>query len=98
MRCVTISAVFCAGTLAAGAEPLQVNQIYGFDSPQISVIAAVQIGQNTGVAAHQGSAVNIFRANQIGPVASADVTQSGYVNRAAILQIGTTSPFIASGQ
>lgn len=98
MRCVMMAAIFCAGTLAASAEPIQVNQIYGFDSPQISVIAAVQIGQNTGVAAHQGSVVNLFRANQIGSVASADVTQSGYVNRAGILQIGTTSPFVASGQ
>lgn len=98
MRSIAIAAVLCGGTLAANAEPLHFDQIYWFDSPQISVIAAVQIGPGAGIAARQGSAVNIFRASQIAPVSYADVTQMGYVNRASVMQIAPGQPFVGSFQ
>lgn len=98
MRYIAIAAILWGGTLAADADPLQFSRLYWFDSPQISVIAAVQIGPSAGIAVRQGSAVNIFRASQIAPVSYADVTQMGYVNRATIMQIATGQPFVGAFQ
>jgi hypothetical protein len=98
MRYFFLVGVLLAETAAADAQPVGVNYFYGFDTPLVSAISGLQIGPSPSVVARQGSAVNVFQVEQIGPVTFADVTQSGYANRAGVIQIGAASPFVAAGQ
>jgi len=98
MRYFFLAVLFCAATPMAEAAPFSVNSFYVYETPLVSVIGGLQIGPKPAVVARQTGAFNSFRGEQIGPAAYADVTQSGVVNRAAIVQIGTDSPFISSGQ
>lgn len=86
-----------AAAAQAHADPLVINRIYHYQTPLIDVVAGVQVGGNNSMEVTQQSAINVYRVHQIGPVSTANVTQNGYNNRAAVVQFDFGLPlFIPS--
>ncbi|HEY8160688.1 MAG: hypothetical protein ACR650_15125 [Methylocystis sp.] len=86
MRHLWIASFLCAGTLAAKADPA-INQVSHYQTPQLDVMAVVQMGSNTSIAPHQTSTINLLRTNQIGgDSTTVNATQTGAANLAITRQ------------
>lgn len=98
-RQISLAAFTCAAMLvgaqtafAAGSFSYPGGQVnYTFTSPQLSVYAAVEIGQSPTTSVSQTSVRNVAFVSQVGTKATTTVTQTGSMNQAHVVQIGTVT-------